>query len=157
MLLLLLPPHTQHRSLALKTRRWLGKIKGRDTAIHPCGRLRAESRAALLATHEHCEAALLSCIKKAFPAARKETLGTVPCAAAPEQQPEQSPLRLREREMLGAAGDAGSVRICAGTVVSQRRCPVVELFVPSGGDNCTELAMKGRTEPAPELAGRERK
>lgn len=79
-------------SPALKTQRWLGKIKGRDTAIHPCGRLGAPSRAALAATHEHCEAAaLVSYVKKGFPAARKETLGTVPCAAAREQQPEQSP------------------------------------------------------------------
>lgn len=68
--------------VALQIRHWLGKIKGRDTAIPP-GRLQAVSWAALAVAHVHCEpASLVSYIKKGFPAARKETLGNVPCAAA---------------------------------------------------------------------------
>lgn len=69
-------------SLAPTIRHWLGKIKGRAIAIAP-GRLRARSGAALAAAHVHCEPGTsLSYIKKGFPAARKETLGNVPCAAA---------------------------------------------------------------------------
>lgn len=143
-------------SPAVKIQRWLAKIKGRDTSIHPCGL----SWAALAATHEHCEAAaLLSYIKKGFPAARKETLGTVPCAAAREQQPEQSLCQLRERQMLGAAGDAGGT----GTATSARVRALLAghgalyPLVGTTGRSWPWSGASGKDTSTPELAGTDHK
>lgn len=101
--------YTIAMSSALKIQRWLRNIKGRATAIAP-GRRQAASWAALAVAHVHCEPApLVSYIKKGFPAARKETLGNVPRAAAWKQQPEQSPRQLWGRQMLRAGGAGASV------------------------------------------------
>lgn len=146
---------SQHRVPGPENAALAGEDKGQGHC-RPCGRLEAVSCPPRMST---ARPPLFSSVKKGFPAARKETLGTVPCAAAAGAKPSPAP---------GTADARGSgVRAACG---SGRAQPLGRVPAPRAGPGalCTrcwgQLDRAGHgagpqvgTGPAPELAGRDRK